>query len=248
MDKGRARGSRRSARHGERGIELSRYRPGGSPHLDAFTSSEALGCRIFSRKFWNVSVHPPIAVRHGCRPRFFGRNNLCWVRCQLCWSWFKKALTDCGVITIRLDAHGMRHWDCPGFWAMQLRHNDATREFRMSEKPARRVDTRDGSATELSITTKMFFTKWERYARRSLQALRSRSPEGADTHSRATLNRRGRSPWPDEERRREIQVSVGFQAGRAFSFEVCREIINSLGRGSCNGMHASRERDSAIRT
>ena len=100
---------------------------------------------------------------------------------------------------------------------MQLRHNDATREFRMSEKPARRVDTRDGSATELSITTKFFFTKWERCARRSLQALRSRSPEGADTHSRATLNRRGRSPWPDEGRRREIQVSVGFQAERSHS-------------------------------
>ena len=31
----------------------------------------------------------------------------------------------------------------------------------MSEKPARRVDTRDGSATELSITTKFFFDEVE---------------------------------------------------------------------------------------
>jgi len=37
--------------------------------------------------------HPLIAVRHGCRPRFYGRAQQLVLGSMLnfCWSWFKKA-------------------------------------------------------------------------------------------------------------------------------------------------------------
>ena len=116
----------------------------------------------------------------------------------------------------------------------------------MSEKPARRVDTRDGSATELSITTKIFL----RSGSVTREGVFKRFDQG---HLKVRIHIRERRLIEEVEvhglmRGGEGRYRSASGSRQSVLIRGLREIINSLGRGSCHGMHASRERDSAIRT
>ena len=103
-----------------------------------FTSSDALGCRIFSRKFWNVSGIPCSPSAMAAEPHFQGarRDQMCWMSML---TLVQKLTGHCGIVTTRVNLN-RRVWTASVF---RPRNYDA-RHYAgglMDDAPARRVDT-----------------------------------------------------------------------------------------------------------